>query len=715
MATFPPFPLAAGPATLVVSAVSGPYFTVGDAVSDADPGDVIEIHDGGTFDEAVAVSEDLTIRSVGAIPTLHGTHDTRGFFRVTNGARLELFDLAFHGQTTQPAIRVERAEVEVNDCTFVATHSPANGGAISADAAVENAVLLFDSTFSASTSDADGGFVAIEGGVLVVEGCTFDGGDATGRGGAVYTAGTTTAIGASRFDGNDSGLEGGAVFHNGPFLSVDGTWFVGNEAGGDGGAIRHDAGDGSYASSVFCGNSAAGDGGAIQVAATGGLTVGYSVFVDNEATVDGGAISAGAAITVTHATIAANRGVDGQAIDGFFAPSALSDSIVAYHAGTALSHDLVEDFDLFWLNGVDRAMGIAPGPSSFVQDPLIVAPVVGGCDVAGLVPGAGSPAHGAASDGTDLGALQDEDGDGHSPLFDDCDDANPDVHVGAVEVPADGIDQDCDGVEWCYVDTDGDGAGEAPGAPGADLDCDDDGELTTATDICPDGDDRVDQDLDGTPDDCDTCPLDPPDDNDDDDCACDSADVCPNADDCLDTDLDGVPNGCDDCDGDLTDTDQDGVPDACDECEGSPDSEDQDADGIPDGCDTCPDDAAGDSDSDGVCDGFDQCPGSDDRQDADGDGIPDGCDCDGSSTDGDTDGDGLCDGSDPCPTDPDPTCTADPRDGQPLPEAAATGCQCDVGGSWVGGGWVLGLVAYRRRSASRRSASHRSGRAHAAR
>ena len=41
----------------------------------------------------------------------------------------------------------------------------------------------------------------------------------------------------------------------------------------------------------------------------------------------------------------------------------------------------------------------------------------------------------------------------------DCDDGDPDVHPGAPELVADGLDQDCDGQDLCYVDADQDGVG----------------------------------------------------------------------------------------------------------------------------------------------------------------------------------------------------------------------------------------------------------------
>ncbi|MCB9743785.1 MAG: hypothetical protein H6740_14390 [Alphaproteobacteria bacterium] len=42
----------------------------------------------------------------------------------------------------------------------------------------------------------------------------------------------------------------------------------------------------------------------------------------------------------------------------------------------------------------------------------------------------------------------------------DCDDANAAIHPNATELPADGVDQDCDDDELCYVDADADGYGD---------------------------------------------------------------------------------------------------------------------------------------------------------------------------------------------------------------------------------------------------------------
>jgi hypothetical protein len=99
---------------------------------------------------------------------------------------------------------------------------------------------------------------------------------------------------------------------------------------------------------------------------------------------------------------------------------------------------------------------------------------------------------------------------GEAEVAEDCDDTDAAVSPEAVERPADGVDSDCDGLERCAADTDGDGYGAATGAAwSTDLDCADDGESAT-TDDCDDADaavnpgatetvaDRVDGDCDGT-------------------------------------------------------------------------------------------------------------------------------------------------------------------------------------------------------------------------
>lgn len=54
----------------------------------------------------------------------------------------------------------------------------------------------------------------------------------------------------------------------------------------------------------------------------------------------------------------------------------------------------------------------------------------------------------------------------------DCDDTRSTIFAGAMETVADSVDQDCDGVDLCYEDIDGDGFGSSALLPDDDLNCD---------------------------------------------------------------------------------------------------------------------------------------------------------------------------------------------------------------------------------------------------
>jgi MYXO-CTERM domain-containing protein len=71
---------------------------------------------------------------------------------------------------------------------------------------------------------------------------------------------------------------------------------------------------------------------------------------------------------------------------------------------------------------------------------------------------------------------------------DDCDDAASGTNPAASDIPGDGIDQNCDGVDRCYSDNDGDGYGNpASTFQGSTLDCSAPGEADNGDD-CDDAD-----------------------------------------------------------------------------------------------------------------------------------------------------------------------------------------------------------------------------------
>lgn len=194
--------------------------------------------------------------------------------------------------------------------------------------------------------------------------------------------------------------------------------------------------------------------------------------------------------------------------------------------------------------------------------------------------------------------------------FSDCDDLDPLRAGNVAETTGDGIDGDCDNLEICWADADGDGfAGDAPtvpndadcadpgeAAPGALPDCDDaDAALATqAPEVVGDG---VDQD-------------------------CDHTELC-----FVDADRDGRAEAgtMRSADTDCLDRYEVGVGAQVDLCVGDERTGDVDGDGLCGDLDTCPATPGLDEDLDGVC-AADLCVGDDALGDSDGDGWCDGVD-----------------------------------------------------------------------------------------
>ena len=268
---------------------------------------------------------------------------------------------------------------------------------------------------------------------------------------------------------------------------------------------------------------------------------------------------------------------------------------------------------------------------------------------------------------TVFSTCEDVDGDAYGAEIcggPDCDDADPDINPGAMEVCGDGIDQDCNGGDldgdadldgyesvWCVggddcddndpalspgVDADGDGSHACE-------DCNDNYDFISplAPEVC---DDAIDNDCDGEDADGDA-------DGDGwQNAACggvDCDDEDPSVNPSVDNDGDGF-DVCVDCDDGEVDV-YEGAPEICDgldnDCDGNTDDVDEDGDGDPPvacggtDCDDTDPNVGPNTDEDG--DGFDACLDCDDGDATVYPGAPEACD------DIDTDCDGLEDGVDP--------------------------------------------------------------------
>ena len=91
----------------------------------------------------------------------------------------------------------------------------------------------------------------------------------------------------------------------------------------------------------------------------------------------------------------------------------------------------------------------------------------------------------------------------------DCNDASTSINPNATEVVGDGVDQDCDGNEICYQDTDNDGFRTSAEVASSDTDCNDSGEALASSSLdCVDSNFAINPDAtevcDGGDNDCDS-------------------------------------------------------------------------------------------------------------------------------------------------------------------------------------------------------------------
>ena len=493
--------LAASIAAAATLSVPGDFPSIAEAIASAGDGATIQI-DPGAYTESVTV-EATTLTFEGQ-PGVVWVPEKGPALRCAGGASCTVRDLTFDGAYRDQGIVVtEGGSLSVSGSRFVRGLGYDGGAIEGANAAT---IEISDAVFYDNEADHSGGHLHVEvADAVLVQRSAFVAGRALGQDG-----------GGIRIDLVDD-------------VALVGLWLAGNETYDDGGAVHiTDVADASLRRSMLCDNVAPDQGGALGVRFSTIALVG-NIFSSNAARAGGGAFLQDSALTSRNNHFVGNAATaDGSAIASTLALDSIND-LYAYNTGAIAHSDATAalSYDLFWENDGGNTN------STFTADTLVFGdPALGawakGCDPEAMELQDGSEAIDAGApeildaDGSisDIGATGgpepydpstapiDADADGADAVV-DCDDADPDRHPAAPEGPGDGVDQDCDGTELCYLDGDGDGYGEAKVVPSADYDCADPGEAPANNDRCEGYDDAIDTDGDGTPDGCDPTPTTP--------------------------------------------------------------------------------------------------------------------------------------------------------------------------------------------------------------
>ena len=407
--------------------------------------------------------------------------------------------------------------LESTDGTFVRTtfegNAAASGGALGAISGLSNTLTLQECVFDTNAANNNqggyegfGGAAVVTGGQATILQSTFRSNRAAFGGGALdLTFVRDGLVQDNVFEDNSAVEEGGALaLYNPQGMAIRRNTLLNHTASRAGGAVLL-SGHGTFdlQGNRICSASSEDDGGALAFSAWQGVlagTVRHNV-ISNVSAVDSGAVlvSWAAEPTITQNTFVQSETPFASLLFDGSSRATLHNNVLVALTGGALwaqsSPSVAASYNLYWNNDIDVTGQAADTPIDL--DPGFSDKSLNSCETS-YRPRPGSPLTDAGDpkvlddDGTrsDLGAyggpgaslVYDLDGDG--VIDGDCAPFDASRTTGIDEIVGDGIDQDCDGLDLCYVDADGDGAGATELVPGH---CDDAGLAAEGGD-CDDSD-----------------------------------------------------------------------------------------------------------------------------------------------------------------------------------------------------------------------------------
>jgi hypothetical protein len=477
---------------------------------------------GAAPDEAIELSidnSDATFVNLSLVEPVDHLYQTGGHAEIFF-SDVTFENSTFSGATTMDgiggAIFTYDADLTFRGCTFT-DNSAAEGGAVFFESVPSNLVTFEDTIFerNTATSGPGGALFQLDGQLQMTRTTVRDSSATDAGGGIAHLSARVFLFQDGLVEGNRGPLGGGLTLLDGLDASVLRSSFLDNESVGtpesDGGGILVLGLEGSLdiGGNLFCHNKAeAGGGIALTSAPELVASIHHNRFVTNQATIEGGAVS----MLVTPVELVQNTIVDTLTLGARGAVFASGGAAVlsrnnafAYNDGTAAFDEPPASVDggynLYFGNDVN--LGSPEGQQSsgswsdVLEDPEFQGYAPDDC-ASNLQPVPGSPMEDAGDptvfddNGTrsDIGAyggagaaeVIDLDGDG--VIVGDCSPYDPEKTTGSEEVVADGVDQDCDGLDLCYVDGDGDGVGTEQVVTGP-IGCADEG-LALVTGDCDD-------------------------------------------------------------------------------------------------------------------------------------------------------------------------------------------------------------------------------------